>query len=286
MSDSDKGSGRISKPSTDGQKSEPITFATFLASVPPNVARKVSDIFEDDWQLARPEIEHYCSAKTCRGFRVFQCHELNEYHMDRNSNVFLAYVCRNCGGSFRTFAVRVIYGPRHGRSGTALKFGEIPRFGSPVPQRLSKMFHHNRELFLKGWHAEQQDLGIGSFVYYRRVVELQKDQILEEFGKAAVRLDASIELLSSIERAKKEISFTKAIDAIKAGIPDGLMVRGKNPLRLLHKALSIGVHELSDQQCLEQAHAVRLVLNELVENMARITKDERKLNEAIKKLQQ
>ena len=72
---------------------------------------------------------------------------------------------------------------------------------------------------------------------------------------------------------------------MKGAIPDGLKVQGENPLKLLHKALSKGVHELNDEECLERAQAVRVVLTELVSNIAHILKDDREVKAAVKTLQ-
>ena len=79
----------------------------------------------------------------------------------------------------------------------------------------------------KGRRTENQSLGIGAFAYYRRVVENQKDRLLEEIRKAAVRLRADQELLDKIDLAIKEPRFSKALDLVKGAIPDGLKVQGK-----------------------------------------------------------
>ena len=160
----------------------------------------------------------------------------------------------------------------------------MPAFGPPLPARLFKMAGADGELLRKGRRAENQSLGIGAFVYYRRVVENQKDRLLGEIRKAAERLEADGELLDSIDLAIKETRFSEAIKLVKDAIPDGLKVQGDNPLTLLHRVLSRGVHGLDDRECLERAQAVRRVLTELVLNISQVTKDERELTDAVKKL--
>ena len=73
------------------------------------------------------------------------------------------------------------------------------------------------------------------------------------------------------------------LDLVKDAIPDGLKVHGDNPLKLLHGALSNAVHNLDDDECLERAQAVRVVLSELVSNIAHILKDEREVNSPCQK---
>jgi len=173
---------------------------------------------------------------------------------------------------------------RNGQKGHALKFGEIPLFGPPLPSRLMNMIGPDRELLLKGRRAESQSLGIGAFGYYRRVVENQKGRLFDEIFKAAERLGAKPEVLESIERAKRETQFSKAVDEVKDAIPDGLKIKGHNPLKLLHKALSKGIHEMTDEECLERAQAIRVVLTEPVGNISQVMKNEHELDSAVSKL--
>ena len=67
-------------------------------------------------------------------------------------------------------------------------------------------------------------------------------------------------------------------------MPDSLLVNGHNPLALLHTALSDGLHDKSDEQCLQIAGDVRLVLGELSERLAQALKDEAELNHALARL--
>ena len=273
---------------------ETCTFAYFLESVPPGAERMVSDLlsskppisFPDPflhWSLNTPDIQLHCSTETCRGVRVFRCLSGGEdFHGYRLKDVFLIYSCRNCTKASKTYALRVA--AKEKGPDSVVKYGEMPAFGPPLPPRLINIFGDDRELFMKGRRTESQSLGIGAFVYYRRVVENQKDRLLEEIRKAAERLGADTDLLDSIDRAKGETQFSKAIELVKDAIPDGLKVQGENPLTLLHRVLSRGVHGLDDRECLERAQAVRQVLTELVSNIAQVTKDKRELTDAVKKL--
>lgn len=62
------------------------------------------------------------------------------------------------------------------------------------------------------------------------------------------------------------------------------LIDGHSPIFLLQRALSRGVHELPDKECLELASTVRLVLGELSERLFTILKDQTELTEAISTL--
>jgi len=87
-----------------------------------------------------------------------------------------------------------------------------------------------------------------------------------------------------LENAKEEHQFSKAVEAVKEAIPQRLLIAGQNPLTLLHSALSMGLHNQSDEKCLELAKDIRLILAEMSELLGQALKDERELKEAVSRL--
>src|SRR5262249_13372478 len=146
--------------------------------------------------------------------------------------------------------------------------------------RLISLIGPDRDLFLAGRRCEIQGLGIGAFVYYRRVVEHQKDRILSEVIRASETLSAPAEKIELLQKAKAETRFSQAMDLAKNAIPDAIRIRGHNPLSLLHAALSAGLHDQTDAECLERAHDIRVVLAEPSERLAQAIKDEAEINTA------
>ena len=135
---------------------------------------------------------------------------------------------------------------------------------------------------MKGRRCENQGLGIGAFVYYRRVVESHKDQIFDEIIKVAKKV--SPDLVAALEVGKAEHQFLSALDLVKAAMPQSLLIGGNNPLTLLHSALSEGLHAKTDKHCLELAQAVRVVLADLAERIGQALKDEAELSAAVARL--
>src|SRR5262249_16626592 len=147
------------------------------------------------------------------------------------------------------------------------KFGELPAFGPPTPARLIRLFGDDKDLFLKGRRSEIHGLGIGAFVYYRRVVESHKNQIFDAILKVARAINFPQEKIDLLEQAKTETQFTKAIEEVKDAIPESLLINGHNPLTLLYRPLSEHLHGKTDADCLELAEAIRVVLIELAEKI-------------------
>lgn len=193
----------------------------------------------------------------------------------------MTYRCYNCLKEEKTFSLAAKMDAEFSGSGHCYKFGELPNFGPPTPSKLIKLIAPDREEFLSGRRCENQGLGVGAFIYYRRVVENQKNRILEEIIKVSEKIGASPDKVAILREAVKETQFSTALKNAKDAIPESLLINGHSPLLLLHSALSEGVHALSDEQCLELASSVRIVLGELSERLSQALKDEAELSKAL-----
>jgi hypothetical protein len=269
------------------------TFAEFLETVPPGQFVQISNlaVFElrsgyREYLLQQPDLLLHCSDPNCNGPRFFRCTDDDVPHVDaaKFEQLFIRYKCSNCRSKTKTYAL-FAQRAKEKISGECYKLGEYPPYGPPTPSRLISMIGTDRETFLKGRQCENQGLGVGAFVYYRRVVENQKDRILDQIIKVASKIDTATSLVPILEAAKKETQFSKAIASVKGAMPQALLIDGQNPLTLLHSALSEGLHGKTDEECLELAQAARIVLAELSERISQALKDEVELNSALRRLQ-
>jgi hypothetical protein len=268
---------------------EPLTLVDFLTTVPPNSERKIGKLYEEvrgpygtNYRLICDDLPIHCSSPQCDRTQNHENRDGTVSLDNKNQKLFLHYVCRNCRKSARAFAVYI--NRNDDGSGKAVKYGESPAFGSHTPARLITLIGPDRDLFLKGRRSENLGLGVGAFAYYRRVVENQKDRILGEVRRVAVKVGLGQDVLATLDAAMKETQFSKAVDLTKAGFPQGLLIEGANPLTLLHDALSKGLHVYDDAICLELATDIRLVLAELAERLTQLLRDDAELKQAVSRL--
>lgn len=270
----------------------------FLESHPPGQMRLVRNLVmptrinrhdNSARSLREPDLQLHCSSDTCGDSRVF--HSVNStaswISSDAASNFFLTYQCRNCQSYEKLYAVRALRAGDEDNpegSGYALKLGELPSFGPPVPNRVLSLFGPDRELFLHGRQVENQGLGIGAYAYYRQVVSNHKQRLFDEIADVAEQTGASEQTIAQIREAADDWRFGRSIDDLAEAIPERLYVEGHNPLVLLHNALSTGLHEGSDEECLELAKAIRLVLMELTARMDAILDEKKELKNAVSQL--
>ena len=237
------------------------------------------------YRFAAPDIQLHCGSDSCNATMFFRHTEQPEmlWKADRWYWFYITYRCSNCLVTEKTFALAA-WRNDSTTSGRCYKFGERPEYGPPTAARLIKLIGPDRDTFLKGRRCENQGLGIGAFVYYRRVIENQKDRILGEIIKVAHAVGTDAEAVKKLEAAKRETQFSKALSNVKNAIPQSLLIDGHNPLLLLHRALSEGLHDRSDAECLGLARSIRVVLAELSERLTHALKDEAELNQAIANL--
>jgi hypothetical protein len=266
------------------------SLADFLEKTPPDTTLRVGSLAVTNPYgrliLDESDIRLPCDSQGCAGKGELQfAHTSDSTYLTGGKWKFdfVTYTCRNCQNKRKVFALAALL-DSSGFSGSVMKLGEIPAFGPQVPARVITLIGPDREIFLKGRRSENHGLGIGAFGYYRRVVENQKTRIIQEMAKVAKKLGAPESDLRLFEVAVKETQFSLAIDKIKAAIPSALRIDGHNPLTLLHDALSDGLHARSDEECLEYAREIRLVLTELAERMAQVLKENSELRDAVSKL--
>jgi hypothetical protein len=264
------------------------TFAEFLESTPPNVRTQISNVLTKEgdlpWPISTPDIQLHCTSDLCSGVRIFRPFSADSYCNKGWNFKFVTYSCRNCARVQKTYALAVFVTTKRDGSGEAIKLGESPPFGPHVPSRVITLIGPDRDEYLLGRRAESLGLGIGAFAYYRRVVENQKGRIISEIGRVAKRLNASPEKIKLFEDAAAETQFTKAIEMVKTAIPESLLINGQNPLTLLHSPLSEGLHELTEERCLEMATSIRVVLTELADRITRALQDKKELDDAVSRL--
>ena len=276
---------------TDESEPQTLSFAEFLESASEHSSAMVHDIAKynrGNPVLTPPTIKLYCDSDECDGYTYFDPERGNKYlEIGNSESLFVTYCCRHCCNAYKTYSliVRVESCDLSVSQGEVTKVGEVPAFGIRIDKKIKKFVGGGHwDLFRKAVSAEENGLGIGAYAYYRRLVDLQKDVLFDELIKACEKINAPAEYIADLNVAKGEQFFTRAVEKIKHAIPDSLLVSGHNPLQILYDALSVGIHDRSDEECLADAHAIRLVLTELSIRLAQITKENQKLEGAVSHL--
>ena len=292
--------------SEDPQAKRPeATLSEFFESKPAHVAFRIigvtlrsistgpssaTPMMPNMSKVKLPAIRLWCDSEGCDGFRNFDPVDDNdELRIDKDEDKardwFFEFVCRNCRRSEKKYAVSYRYNTGD-KELIAVKLGEHPPLSLHLPSRLRKLVGSELEKFNKGLQSEAHGLGVGAFAYYRRVVENQKDRLIDEIIKVAkLRSPLPHELLEELDQAKRETQFASAVEKIKHGLPEVLLINTQNPLTLLHRALSEDLHNGTDEECLEIAQDIRVVLSEFSERLHIALKDDQVLKQAVSRIE-
>ncbi len=285
----------------ENETEELIPFNKFLEEFPLNTVQKVGDYYQpredgSPYKLA-PQLRLWCSGENCQGYRRFDGRWKSGYDIGIKdlSRDFLIYTCRDCGVREKNFCIASWASDNEG-NGNALKIGEFPELHVDLPPYLPALLGEEYPYFIKGLKSEKQGCGIGAFSYYRRVVENQKGRFLKHIIKVAKRLNASdedinelekasqvieSEVIEGLEKASEEIQFTRAVELFKDFIPKTLYLDGQNPMTVLHRALSIGLHASDDETCLKIAHDIRIILQDFSQRIKDILRDDTEVKKAL-----
>ena len=263
------------------------TLNDFILNSPPSTAGyyRISNYVRGLTPYIKlPNIAAYCTNEKCNGTRQFQC---NMSHLVAGKELYsytqYTYTCKNCADNDLLFFLGVLSLKDTGII-SLIKIGEWPPLTHITPTKLLSMFGDKKDIYLKGRKCEHEGLGIGSFVYYRRIVEETKNELMDLIINALKVTNAKEEVIGEFKKAKELKSFDRSVEKVKSIFPQELKIMGQNPLTLLHKALSIGVHKMSDQECLNKAKEIRIILFEFINRLKQISKENAELKDAIKKL--
>jgi hypothetical protein len=265
----------------------------FFEKIPPYTEVEIDDLYVNVnryYHLNTPEISIHCD--NCGGERYFQTPPYNasgslpgqsRIYFDKKEILQYEYSCKNCGSSKKHFSVMgyISSNATDPIKGKLTKIGEFPPFGPPTPSKVIELIGSEKENFHRGQRCESQGMGIGAYAYYRRIVELHKNRIIDLLLKICKLNKNDTKLIEQLEKVKGEYQFSTAIKKLKIKLPDILLINGHNPLILLHSALSKGIHELTDEECLERANSIRIVLTELCIRMSELSKDNNELKNAV-----
>lgn len=267
----------------------------FLEAAAPNVPVKIPGLLNKQssgkgiaFGVNCPVIELHCARDG--GSRRFNCdRNLTLDSFSFRSFRFIKYTCRDCQLTARTFAVVFEWDPFESDDKDidveVMKLGEYPPFSAPIsPQITNLLTKPDLEFYRKGARAIDQGLGIGAASYFRRIVESQWERLVRKTREAAEQLEVTD--LSAYDKALESHQFASAVESLEDAIPEKLLIlNGQNPLTLLYRPLSEQLHKLSDEECLQQARDIQLILNALLENIAAALEEEKELQAAVRRLQ-
>jgi hypothetical protein len=124
--------------------------------------------------------------------------------------------------------------------------------------------------------------GIGSFAYFRRIIEKELIQIIEEIKKLPESDKNGIQLLLD-EYELNPKTYTIYENLFKY-LPNSLKELNDNPIQLMYKQTSEGLHSLSEEECLKRAKNIEILLEFTLRKINEEKSEIKSVKDAIKNL--
>jgi hypothetical protein len=223
---------------------------TYAALEPKQLRRDDSDIDPDCW--TDPYVERALYSIS------YRCSHCNVSHVD--FILFLDYVNQNLQ-----------------------KVGQNPPWSIAVGKAVERFLGADADLLKRGKICESQGYGIAAFAYYRRVIENIISSLLTELADLIPEAERR-EYSHSLTIVQGNQNASDKIRLVKDLLPSSLQPNGSNPLGILYAAMSQGLHQESDEACLESAAQIYACLTYLIQAVSAHDAAAKEFSDNIKRL--
>lgn len=193
----------------------------------------------------------------------------------------LTYKCRNCEKT--ELHVFVIWWRKNGVVYLS-KVGQHPKLAVTIPKEFERALGAKRDLYVKGMTSRHSGYGIGAMSYFRRLIEDTTDEMLDLLEGAMKETGADQVALDNLKRATEGIRFEDKVKIAAEVIPAHLRPGGINPFGDLYGLLSIGLHDLTDEECCDMVDAMDRSLKFVYTQLKTHTEDAKAYEEAAKSI--
>lgn len=142
-----------------------------------------------------------------------------------------------------------------------IKIGQFPPLSIDIPKALQKNLGDAHTcLYRKALINRNEGYGLGAVSYMRRVVEDQTEELIEVVAQLAEAHQIDGDIIKKIRAAKEErTTYDQKLKIAATVVPRSLVIDGVNPLDVLYKLVSAGLHDLTEEQCIQVADETKSV---------------------------
>jgi hypothetical protein len=194
-------------------------------------------------------------------------------------------LCQSC----EDYKINVIingfteYDKKTGKKFYLKKIGQLPAPEMKIPREILDFLNEDdRQFYSKALKNLEFGYGIGAFAYFRRIIENEIEKIIEDISK--IESPDSKKIVGALTLYNKNHQMSKLIQEITPYLPKNLKEQGENILLLLYGATSIGLHELSEEECVEKSRHIDTLFKFLIKKLNEEKNELSSIKEAIKGL--
>ena len=262
----------------------------------------IPEELESAWEWNKLRIKFYCKVdKTEQTFGLRLPMELEEYygrqpegskvypfdHFDSdrklNFTIHIQGHCSYCNRFRIDFLIKVFKDKTDNLF--ARKIGAYPPFEIlPDKEILNYLNEQHQEFYKKALMNFSTGYGIGAFAYLRRITEETIKRVIQDI--ISLELSGYDKVKDALDDYNRSHAMSTLLSSINPYLPKALLDVGDNPLRLLYESASKGIHEMSEEECLDKAELINVLLQFVIKKINEEKGTTKDVREAIKKLRQ
>lgn len=188
--------------------------------------------------------------------------------------------CSYCGKFRMDFLVNIF---QINKQLFAKKIGMFPPYEiSPGKDVLKYLNNTHQDYYKKALMNISHGYGIGAFAYFRRITEELIKQIIQDLITAGAGNTEGLN--NAWTQYQQKHSMSVLLDEVSPFLPVGLKEVGDNPLRLLYNTASMGIHQMTEDECQDKANNMDILFRYVIEKMTEETGKLKDIRQAIKNL--
>ena len=185
--------------------------------------------------------------------------------LDYNFVVHCSALCQDCQQFQRQL---LIYGNTSRPKNDEMKFfiKKIGQYPAPevTPDKIFKDFlsKEDIEFYKKGKQSLNFTYGIGAFAYFRRIVENEILNITKKLIDS--NQTAKLKLVPALKLFQENHQMKRLIKSLTPFLPKNIFLENGNPLNFLYASISEGIHNLTEEQCIQRSNDIEKLLRHVI----------------------
>ena len=162
--------------------------------------------------------------------------------------------------------------------------GALPEIKELPSKIITKYFdRESNNWYYKGINSIVNKFGIGSFAYFRRIIEKELIRIIKDIQTLPSSHNKEIGEL--LKKHNSDPRISTIYENIFPHLPNSLKELGNNPIKLLYNQTSEGLHSLSEEECYKKAKGIRKLLDFVIKKINEEKSEIKDLRDTIKDLE-
>jgi hypothetical protein len=208
------------------------------------------------------------------GRRIYQDDDMDELPMffDKDNLkldlvIHLKGVCQSCQKSI-DFLIKATSDKSWEQRSAGItiyiqKIGQFPSYEiEPDPSIQKYLTEEDNSNYRKALTTLSVSFGIGSYAYFRRIIENEIRRIIKDISE--LEFEGYENVKQAVTNFEIDHQMDKLIAVVTKYLPQSLNELGDNPIRLLYKQLSGGIHQFSEEECIEKAKHIDILLKYVI----------------------